>query len=111
MGRIKIGGVTTPWVANGALSINGRRHRLGGIGKTRSTRVNETVNSVDFDLPGEIPVVGRVVRSPDQTVAWPYADPSGGTHHSLNCSIAGGVVSRPQWAAIRRSMVSLGESL
>jgi hypothetical protein len=21
-------------------------------------------------------------------VAWPYADPSGGTHHSLNCSIA-----------------------
>jgi hypothetical protein len=95
MGRIKIGGVTTPWVANGALSINGLRHRLGGIGKTRSTRVNETVNSVDFELPGEIPVVGRVVRSPDQTVAWPYADPSGGTHHSLNRSIAGGVVCRP----------------
>jgi hypothetical protein len=28
-------------------------------------------------------------RSPaGQTVAWPYADPGGGEHHSLNCSIA-----------------------
>jgi hypothetical protein len=34
---------------------------------------------------------GTVVeaRSPaGQTVAWPYADPGGGEHHSLNCSIA-----------------------
>ena len=34
---------------------------------------------------------GAVVeaRSPaGQTVAWPYADPGGGEHHSLNCSIA-----------------------
>jgi hypothetical protein len=24
----------------------------------------------------------------DQTIAWVYADPPGGTHHSANCSIA-----------------------
>jgi hypothetical protein len=29
------------------------------------------------------------VRAPvEQTVAWVYADPPGGEHHSLNCSVA-----------------------
>ena len=30
LGRIKLGPVTTPWVANGALSVGGERIRLGG---------------------------------------------------------------------------------
>jgi hypothetical protein len=31
VGRIRLGPVTTPWIANGAVSIAGRRHRLGGL--------------------------------------------------------------------------------
>jgi hypothetical protein len=43
--------------------------------------------------PGEATVTlgdARIhVRAPlDQTIAWVYADPPGGEHHSLNCSIA-----------------------
>ncbi|HJR45023.1 MAG TPA: hypothetical protein VJ927_05410 [Actinomycetota bacterium] len=88
MGRIRIGGWTTPWIANGALSLDGRRHRVGGIGKVRATEVDEQVGSCGFTLPGEIPVRGTVGRSLDQTVVWAYADPSGGEHHSLNSSLA-----------------------
>ena len=88
MGRIKIGGWTTPWIANGVLSLDGRRHRVGGLGRYRTTQVNESVNACEFTLPGDVPVRGRVARSLDATVAWPYADPSGGTHHSLNSSLA-----------------------
>lgn len=87
-GRIRIGGRTTPWVANGAVALDGRRHRLGGVGKTRSTRVDATVTACDFELPGEVTVRGRVTRPASHTIAWPYADPSGSQHHSLNCSIA-----------------------
>lgn len=88
LGRIRIGGRTTPWVANGMISLEGRRHRVGGVGKTRATRVEESVTRCSFELPGEMPVRGWVERPVGQTVAWPYADPSGPQHHSLNCSIA-----------------------
>ena len=30
-GRVRIGPATTPWVANGALHVDGRRHVLGGL--------------------------------------------------------------------------------
>ena len=30
----------------------------------------------------------RVTAPPGQTIAWVYADPPGGEHHALNCSIA-----------------------
>jgi hypothetical protein len=30
----------------------------------------------------------RVNAPREQTIAWVYADPPGGEHHSLNCSIA-----------------------
>src|SRR5204862_4496423 len=31
LGRVKLGPVTTPWVANGVLSLDGERHRLGSV--------------------------------------------------------------------------------
>ena len=40
-GRIKIGPVTTPWVANGMLRIDGVEHRLGGFDRMLSTKVDE----------------------------------------------------------------------
>ena len=32
IGRLELAGRMTPWVANGALSLAGKRHRLGGLG-------------------------------------------------------------------------------
>ena len=74
----------TPWIANGAVQAGGRRTRLGG---PRPARVHATPEGCRVELPGAV----VEARSPaGQTVAWPYADPGGGEHHSLNCSIAEG---------------------
>lgn len=89
MGRIKIGPWTTPWVANGALCIDGVRHRVGGLGRTRAVEVDARVGRVQFTLPGdELSVVGAATAPADATVAWLYADPDGSLHHSLNSSVA-----------------------
>ena len=40
-GRIKVGPVTTPWVANGMLRIDGEEHRLGGFDRILSTKLDE----------------------------------------------------------------------
>ncbi|HEX8075734.1 MAG TPA: hypothetical protein VF545_12225, partial [Thermoleophilaceae bacterium] len=42
IGRIKVGGWTTPWIANGELCLGGKRLRLGGLERTRQTRVAES---------------------------------------------------------------------
>ena len=31
VGRVRVAGRTTPWIANGALELDGRRHVLGGL--------------------------------------------------------------------------------
>ena len=40
-GRIKVGPLTTPWVANGMLRIDGVEHRLGGFDRILSTKLDE----------------------------------------------------------------------
>jgi hypothetical protein len=83
-GRVRIGPASTPWIANGALCLDGRRRILGGL------RERAEVDA----RPGEATLVLddvriRVTAPREQTVAWVYADPPGGEHHALNCSIAG----------------------
>jgi hypothetical protein len=82
VGRVRIGPVLTPWIANGALSVDGERIRLGG---PRPARVRATPAGCRVAVSGAV-VEARSPRG--LTVAWPYADPGGGEHHSLNCSIA-----------------------
>lgn len=98
LGRIKVGPWTTPWVANGVLSLGGVRHRLGGLGATRRTEVSERPDGATFTLPGnEITVQGRVGADREDFVGWIYADPDGSEHNTVNCSVANLVltVSRP----------------
>ncbi len=88
-GRIKLGPVTTPWVANGVLRLDGREHRLGGLDRALATRIRERPAACEFELGGEgVRVRGRVAGEPRNFVAWIYADPKGPEHHTLNCSIA-----------------------
>jgi hypothetical protein len=87
--RIKIGRWTTPWVPSGALSLDGERHRLGGIGAVRAARIVESPTACEFVLPGkDIVVRGRVSAPAKDFVGWVYADPKGPEHNTVNCSIA-----------------------
>ena len=88
-GRIKIGPVRTPWVANGILRVDGREHRLGGFDKVFSTKISEGPTACGFELSGDgVKVRGRVSSEPRNFVAWVYADPKGPEHNTLNCSIS-----------------------
>lgn len=87
--RIKLGPWTTPWMAAGMIRIDGVEHRLGGIGKARSTRIEETPTACQFVLPGDgVKVTGRVSAPRERFVGWRYADPQGPEHHVVNCSIS-----------------------
>lgn len=89
IGRIKLGLVKTPWIANGVLHIDGERHRLGGPEKAPRTRVRERPTAVEFRLPGtDLTVTGRVESARENFVGWVYADPDGPQHNTVNCSIA-----------------------
>jgi hypothetical protein len=87
IGRVRVGRVLTPWIGNGALAVDGRRYRLGGL--RRRVEVDARPGALSAVLPGAGVAVTVAVTAPaDQTVAFRYADPAGGEHHALNCSIA-----------------------
>lgn len=89
LGRIVVAGRMTPWVANGAISLNGRRHRVGGLGK-RGLRVNENAQHCELHMPGAggLVIDANVRVPPESSAGWRYADPDGGEHEVLNCSVA-----------------------
>jgi hypothetical protein len=82
-GRVRVGPATTPWIANGALYVGGARRALGGL--RERAEVDARPGAATFAL-GDVRI--RVTAPREQTVAWVYADPAGGEHHALNCSIA-----------------------
>jgi hypothetical protein len=89
IGRVRVAGATTPWVANGALSLQGSRHPLGGLGK-RGLLVAETPRHCRLSIPGADGLVLQAhIDAPVEAIAgWCYADPDGGAHDVANCSIA-----------------------
>jgi hypothetical protein len=89
VGRIKVGGRTTPWVGNAMLMLDGKAHRLGGFGHIPSTEVEESPTGARFELKGKgVRVTGNVSAPAKDFVAWIYADPVGPEHNTLNCSIS-----------------------
>jgi hypothetical protein len=92
LGRLKVGGRMTPWVANGALSLDGHRHRIGGL-SGRGLEVSETAEGCAAQLAGEggLRVQVNVAVPPGSAAGWRYADPDGGessAHDVINCSVA-----------------------
>ena len=89
VGRIKVAGMTTPWVGNAMLMLDGKEHRLGGFDHIPSTEVDEEPTRCEFRLKGRrVKVEGSVTAPAKDFVAWIYADPVGPEHNTLNCSIS-----------------------
>jgi hypothetical protein len=90
LGRVIVGGRLTPWVANGAISLDRRRIGVGGL-TARGVRVVESVEGCELRLPCEdgVTVEARVAVPPETAAGWRYDDPDGGAGHDVvNCSIA-----------------------
>ena len=79
--RVRLGRWLSPWIATGALSLDGVRHPLGGPGRWRATSVAKTPEGCRFELPGDgrLGLRGLVGAAGKDFVGWVYADPAGGT--------------------------------
>jgi hypothetical protein len=103
IGKVGLGPVTTPWLANGAVSLGGVRYRLGGLRHVRATRIEERVESCRFRLTGEgITIDGEASAPRPRFVGWIYTQPAGGERQTINSSIADLriEVSRPRVAPV-----------
>ena len=110
-GAIKVGPLTTPWIANGALSLDGERHALGGPEQLRRTEVDESPDRLRFVLAGQ----GRdacsgTVSAPSARTSsgWVYADPDGSEHHTVNCSVADMTLEVDAQASARCALACAG---
>jgi hypothetical protein len=89
VGRIRLAGLTTPWIGTGMLLLDGVEHRLGGIERVRSTKLEESPSGARFELTGKrVKLTGEVGAERKDFVAWVYADPVGPDHNTLNCSVS-----------------------
>ncbi|MBC7309309.1 MAG: hypothetical protein H5T81_04745 [Tetrasphaera sp.] len=90
LGRIQVGPVLMPWIASGAMSVEGERIRVGGIARVLGTHVRERPTGASLRLPGSSGShIGVEVGAPSERfVGWEYASPDGRTHDVANCSIA-----------------------
>jgi hypothetical protein len=95
LGRVRVAGRTTPWLASGALSLRGRLHRLGGLA-ARGLEVSESALGASLRLPGQggLTVSATISSPPALRAGWRYADPDSdteagtGEHDVVNCSLA-----------------------
>jgi hypothetical protein len=109
LGRLALAGRLTPWAASGVLSLDGARHRLGGVA-ARGTRVSESPAGCALALAGAdgLTVRAQVDVPTEAAAGWRYADPGGRRtsapereHDVVNCSVAALAltVARPGGAA------------
>jgi hypothetical protein len=89
LGRLGIAGRMTPWLVNGALSLEGRRIRIGGP-RARNVQVAERPGGCALRLSGEhgLMIEAHVDAPAGSSAGWRYADPDGREHDVINCSVA-----------------------
>jgi hypothetical protein len=87
LGRVRIGPLLTPWIANGVVSLGGERLRVGR--PTAHARVQEHPTALDLRVDSRDARLRLTVHSNrSQSAVWRYSDPDGSEHHVTNCSIA-----------------------
>ena len=87
LARIRIGRTRLPWTAMGALSLDGERTPLGGLG--RRPRVDRQPGRLTANVPSPGSRLQlTVTTSDDDAVAVRYADPSGGARAVRHAPLA-----------------------
>jgi hypothetical protein len=91
--RIRVGGALSPWIANGAVFIGGRRFRLGGLAHITGVRVTAAPGRLEAVVPGERLTIHVAVHADaEQTVGFKYAgvgtDPLAGEREVLHAGLA-----------------------
>ena len=88
-GRVRVAGRLLPWIANGVIEFEGKRHRLGGFSRIPSFHLQEGPSGATFKVAGGgIVVHGQIEARATQIATWRYDDPSGGAHEVRNGGIA-----------------------
>ncbi len=94
LGRVRVGTRLTPWLASGALCLDGERWRIGGLA-ARATVLAARADGCTLALGGERGLRLRAsVEVPARAAAgWRYCDPgdelsSGAQHDVINCSVS-----------------------
>jgi hypothetical protein len=89
LARVRVAGRLTPWLACGEISCAGRRVPLGGL-SAHGVRVAESPRRCTISLPGRegLQVHAHLNVPPGAAAGWRYADPDGGEHDVVNCSVA-----------------------
>lgn len=105
LGRVRLAGRVTPWVASGALCIDGVRHRLGGLA-ARRPRVDANAQGATVRVagPGNVTVEISVQVPAGSAACWRYVDPRGGERDVVNCSIAAMQMTVQTRAGARRTL-------
>jgi hypothetical protein len=101
LGRVRVGPVLTPWVANGAIRFEGgQRLAVGGLG--RRADVDAAPGRLRATLRGPTGLCLAITADApsERTVAFTYTDPGGGGHDVLNCSVAA-LTARVEWGSSR----------
>lgn len=87
LARIRVGPARSPWTAMGALSLDGERIALGGLGRRSRVGAGPGHLAADVYAPGTR-VRLSVTLAEDDRVAVAYADPRGGTRTVTHAALA-----------------------
>jgi len=88
LARIRVGRARLPWTAMGALSLDGERIPLGGLG--RRPRVDAQPGRLAADIPSPGARLALTVTTSDDDAVWVrYADPSGTARAVRHAPLAG----------------------
>jgi hypothetical protein len=85
--RIRIGPLVTPWIASGALEVDGRRYAPAPLRRVTCKRAGERTR-VRVSLSGGATVTVELTAPRKDTVTWDYASPRGPGRVVDNCSVA-----------------------
>ena len=103
--RIAVGPVVTPWIASGALSLDGRRYAPAPLRRVTCERAGERT-TVRVALSSGAAVALELAAPRRATVSWDYASPRGPGRVVENCSVADATISVTDGGATRSLAVT-----
>ena len=106
--RIRIGPLITPWVASGAIDVDGRRFAPVPLRRVTCERAGEHT-TVRVSVSGGAAVAVELTAPRNDTVTWDYASPRGPGRAVDNCCVADARIAL-QAAGGSRSLVVTGSA-